>query len=441
MALGGGMWVTQNKKLPGAYINFVSSKNANAILSDRGIVAMPIIIGWGKDDEVFEVTGEDFKENSLKILGYDIDDDELAPLRDLFLNIKKAYLYKVNTGGAKAENTFCTAKYKGTRGNQIKTVILADETSTTENPVYVVQTYFADVLVDEQKTIVAMTDLVANDYCDWKTSATLALTAGITCSGGTDGEATAASYQAFLTAIESYSFNVVGCPSTTSSIKALFVAWAKRMRDEIGLKFQVVLHQYAEADYEGVISVENNLVGEGITTLGKLVYWVAGAEAGCEVNKSLSNTIYNGEFNINVNYSQTQLETMISTGKFVFHKVNDKIRVLSDINTFTTTTEQKKADFAKNQVIRVLDQIGNDVATIFNTKYLGIIPNDNGGRISLWNDIVKHHQELERLRAIEDFSPDNVTVEKGDTKESVVITDYITPIYAMEKLYMTIVVQ
>jgi len=439
MALGGGTWITQNKKLPGAYINFVSSRNANATLSERGIVAMPITIGWGVDDEVFELTNEDFQKNSLKLLGYSIDATELAPLRELFLNAKKAYLYKVNTGGAKAENTYCTAKYKGTRGNQIKTVILADETSTVSNPVYVVQTYFANILVDEQKAITEIAGLVANDYCTWKTSATLEVTAGVSCTGGTDGEATAASYQAFLTAIESYSFNVIGYAGTTSSIKALFATWTKRMRDEIGLKFQLVLHQYTTADHEGIISVENNLIGETDPT-GKLVYWVAGAEAGCEVNKSLSNTAYNGELNINVAYSQTQLETMLTAGKFVFHKVNDTIRVLSDINTFTTTTDEKGTDFSKNQVIRVLDQIGNDVANIFNTKYLGKIPNDASGRISLWNDIVKHHQELERLRAIEDFSADNVVVDKGDTKEAVVITDNITPICAMEKLYMTIVV-
>ena len=42
----------------------------------------------------------------------------------------------------------------------------------------------------------------------------------------------------------------------------------------------------------------------------------------------------------------------------------------------------------------------------FNNKYNGKVPNDNAGRISLWNDIVKHHQERNRLRALEDFDPD-----------------------------------
>ena len=77
----------------------------------------------------------------------------------------------------------------------------------------------------------------------------------------------------------------------------------------------------------------------------------------------------------------------------------------------------------------------------FGKKYLGKVPNDAAGRISLWNDIVKHHTELQDIRAIENFSGENVTVEKGDTKKSVVVTDYVTPVNAMEQLYMTVYVQ
>ena len=93
-----------------------------------------------------------------------------------------------------------------------------------------------------------------------------------------------------------------------------------------------------------------------------------------------------------------------------------------------------------NQTVRVLDQIANDIASLFCTRYLGVIPNDAAGRLSLWNDIVKHHQELERARAIESFSPQGVQVQAGPTKRSVVVTDQITPVCAMEQLYMTVTV-
>ena len=91
MALGGGSFVTQNKDLPGAYINFISAAGASAPLSDRGICTMPLELDWGIDEEVFEVTSEDFKKNSLKIFGYNYTDDKLKGLRDLFINAKTLY--------------------------------------------------------------------------------------------------------------------------------------------------------------------------------------------------------------------------------------------------------------------------------------------------------------------------------------------------------------
>ena len=43
MALGGGTWLTQNKKLPGTYINFTSKVRASVNFADRGYAAMPIL--------------------------------------------------------------------------------------------------------------------------------------------------------------------------------------------------------------------------------------------------------------------------------------------------------------------------------------------------------------------------------------------------------------
>ena len=85
-----------------------------------------------------------------------------------------------------------------------------------------------------------------------------------------------------------------------------------------------------------------------------------------------------------------------------------------------------------------MDQIGNDIAVIFNTKYLGIMPNDAAGRISLWSDIVAHHRQMEKVQAIENFQDSDVTVEQGTGKKSVVVTDSVTVVNAMSQLYMRV---
>ena len=64
MALGGGIFTTQNKVLPGSYINFVSASKASANLSDRGIATMPLELDWGTDNAVFEVTPADFRRTA-----------------------------------------------------------------------------------------------------------------------------------------------------------------------------------------------------------------------------------------------------------------------------------------------------------------------------------------------------------------------------------------
>ncbi len=50
MALGGGTFSVQNKELPGAYINFVSAALADAALSGRGIVTMPLETDWERKE-------------------------------------------------------------------------------------------------------------------------------------------------------------------------------------------------------------------------------------------------------------------------------------------------------------------------------------------------------------------------------------------------------
>ncbi|AUA23308.1 TPA: phage tail sheath family protein [Clostridioides difficile] len=433
MALGGGTFVTQNKILPGSYINFISAKRATSSLSDRGIVAMPLELDWGIDEDVFQVTSDDFEKYSVKYFGYDYTHEKLKGLRDLFKNIRLGYFYKLNKG-VKASCTIATAKYSGIRGNDLKVTVT---TNIDDNTKFDVVTLLDNKKVDTQIAKV-ITDLEDNDYITWRKDATLEASAGLVFTGGTNGEAvTGAEYQAFLDKIESYSFNALGCLATTTEIKSLFVEFTKRMRDRVGAKFQTVLYKKNDADYEGVVSVENKIKDTGLLE-SSLIYWTTGAIAGCDINKSNTNKRYDGEFDVDVNYTQIHLEEALKTGKFIFHKVGDEVHVLEDINTFVSFTDEKNDDFSSNQSVRVLDQIANDIATLFNTKYLGEVPNDKSGRISFWNDVVKHHEQLQNMRAIEDFKADDVSVEPGSDKKTVVVSDAVKVISAMSKLYMTV---
>lgn len=435
MALGGGIWTKQDKILPGAYTVFSNVKKATASLSDRGVVALPIVLNWGEVGKVQTVSREDFQAKSKELFGYKQGADELINLREVFLHATKVHIYRLVAADAvQASNDIAKAKYQGTRGNDLKLVISA---SVDVPGSFNVCTYLDNTQVDIQ-TVAGAANLKDNAYVSFKSTATLSVTAGTPLTGGTNGSAiTGEIYQKALKAFESYSFNVLCCPSVDNTISKLFAAYTKRLRDEVGSKFQTIIHD-TDSDYEGIISVKNDVIGADKQSL---VYWVAGAEAGCEVNKSLTNAKYDGEYIVDVNFKQSELETVIKKGKFTLHNVNGEVRVLEDINSLVTLVDDKGELFQSNQTIRVIDQIANDITALFTTRYLGTVANDSAGRISLWNDICKIHQELEKLRAIENFDTKSVEVVQGDDKKSVLCTiSGVNVVNAMTKLYMNVII-
>lgn len=435
MALGGGNFVLQNKVLPGSYINVVSAAAVNNEQKDRGYTAMALPLNWGADDKIMTITAGDFQKNSRKILGYAYTAEEMKGLRDLFRNASVLYLYKLTSGGVKASCDFAEAVYCGTRGNDITIRVTAN---VDREGAYDVSTYLEVSLIDTQ-TVSDASELTDNDFVTFKKDATLEETAGVPLTGGTNAEVTGEAHQTFLDKIEKYTdVNAIGAVTTDETVKSLYTAFGKRMREQVGVKFQAVLYKHS-GDHEGVVNVKNSVLDEGAEE-ASMVYWSTGVIAGCAVNASNTNKVYDGEFEPDVEFTQTELEAAIKAGEFTFHQVGDTVRVLKDINSLVTTTEDKGEIFKSNQTVRVTDQIAMDIARIFNTTYLGVVPNDADGRTGLWNDIVKHHQSLMRIRAIENFSSTDVTVEQGETKQSVVVTDNITVINAMEQLYMTVTV-
>ena len=344
--LGGGIFVTQNKTLPGSYINFVNASRATANVGDRGVVAIPLALNKNPG-KVIEVNRAEFVGKSVELLGVESTSVEVAPLREIFKHANKVYVYDLGENGTVAEA---------------------------------------------------------------------------------------------VAALEAYEFNVLCAYTDTAEDRTAYITAVKSWRDDMGKKCQVVVYTATTPDHEGVINVVSTVSDEDAPAYA-LVAWVAGAEAGCNINESCTNKLYDGEYTIIVDKTQTQLENCIKNGEIAFHLVYGDIRLLEDVNSLVTTTLDKGEDFKSNQTIRVIDQIANDIAKLFNTKYLGKIPNNASGRVSLWGDIVKHHKELERLQAIENFDATALTVVQGDNKKSVVVNDVVTVVNAMAQLYMTVVVQ
>ena len=427
MALGGGTFVTQNKIIPGAYFKFISKASTSAVNAERGVATMALELNWGADGEVITVTASEFLKDSMRIFGYDYSADAMKNIRELFCHANKLHLYKLTNGGVKASNTYATAICCGTRGNDLKVVVQKNIDDETK---YDVALYMGTAKVFEQ-TVAKAADLGANDFVTWASDATLTVTAGTALTGGTNGTVDATAHQAFLDKMETYTdTNAIGYMGADETIKALYVAFAKRMRDEIGVRLQAVVHGHA-GDSVACVNVKNS---------ADIVPWVTGVVAGTAINASATNLVYDGEHKFDARYTQAELEAAIKAGEFVLHAVNDKVRVLEDINSLVTTTDELGDVFKDNQTIRVVDYIATSVANIFADKYIGKVGNNDSGRASLWADIVKIHQVAADMGAIEGFDASTIVVAQGDTKKSVKVTGEIEVINTMERLYMETVV-
>jgi hypothetical protein len=86
----------------------------------------------------------------------------------------------------------------------------------------------------------------------------------------------------------------------------------------------------------------------------------------------------------------------------------------------------------------VLDSIANDIAGIFSKYYLGKQSNNANGRNLLKTEIIRYHEQLQSIEAIEDFTAEDIIVQQGTGKRDVIIYENVKPTDAMEKVYMMV---
>lgn len=432
MAIGGGTFIVQNKVLPGAYINFISQPRALGGLGERGTICLALPLNWGPSG-MMTVESADFQTGAKAIFGYEYNSTELCPLRELFRYGKTVKVYRLNSGEkakVKLGGLLATAKWGGERGNSLQVVI---SKNIDEEGSFDVKTFLDGEAVDTQ-TVKTAEELKPNEFVEFSGSGVLTPLAGTALTSGTNKEVTGTAYNDFLQAAEMENFQVLVYGGEDDLTKGLFEAFTKRMRNEEGVKFVTVLFDYKKADFEGIISVQN----ETVEDKAGLVYWVAGAEAGANVNESLTNRKYNGEFTVKAKYKKSRFISGMKEGEFFFYEDGGDVRVLSDINTFISFEPEKNDDFSSNRVIRVLDAIANDVAGIFSRYYLGKQGNHADGRNLLKTEMIRYHEQLQSIDAIEDFLAEDIIINQGTGKRDVVVFEKVKPTDAMEKLYMKV---
>lgn len=453
--MAGGTFKTQNKVLPGAYVNVVSKGQPITNETEKGVVfTMTQGLKWGANG-VIEV---DATSNFVSLFGVSIDDLALTALRNILLQAKKVYVFNFNngqksTGYVNVLPWKFTAKYGGTRGNDLKVIVTPDPASVGK---YTVQTFFGTSLVDTQSVSKA-SELLENDYfvatiadgaiSDDGLSMLNALTTPVmvTFAGGTDEDA-GTQTDALIEAIETYDFNVLTAAgqTPTAAIHQLFAVTAIRLRDELGRKIQAVIPEQTSyaPNHEGVIVVSNGVQLKDGTVLTPTLTaaFVAGAASAAAPNESLTYMEFPNAVDAVPRYNEETQISKVKAGVMLFVSSRDTVKILTDINSLHTFTNEKNQEFSKNRVLRVLDDIANDTRETWEDQFIGKMTNNVTGRDLFKADRVRYLNSLQSIGAIQNFDPAaDIVVSEGDSKDSVVATINVQPTDAMEKLYMTVI--
>jgi len=125
----------------------------------------------------------------------------------------------------------------------------------------------------------------------------------------------------------------------------------------------------------------------------------------------------------------------------VFYTDGQSARILSDINSLVTLTDNKSVDFKSNRVIRVADGIVNDVTKLFTQSFMGNMTNSKSGRSLFKSSLISYFDKLYSMGAIERVDAQSINVLQGATKRDVVAEISVIPVDSMEKLYMSITIE
>ena len=442
--MAGGVWLSQNKVRPGAYINFKSVPKSNMTVGDRGIVAIPMSLDWGSEDKLIEVLSSDLLDGtSKKLVGFTAFDDESKLLAGALSYCYKALIYRTNRNGTKATvtigNIVATAKYNGTLGNKI--IIAISQDSATG--LWTIITYLDGSSVDKQ-VISTADELESNDYVDFvvDSESSFEETAGTALVGGTNGVSDdEIFYPEFLNKLSMSKWQTMACMSSNISVKSSIQTFIKNCRENEGRYVQAVVADYDGADYKGIINSISGVVINGENwSKEEFVAIVAGMTAGANFNESNTARKITGATSIINELTDSEIKTALSNGKFLLSTSTDgEIKVEQDINSLHTYTKDEDYNFSKNRVLRTLDEIGTSTKMTWEKSYMGKVDNNSTGRGLFKSDLIKYGNELQRLAGIQEFAgADDITIAQGDDLDSVLVDWYVKPVDSMEKLYMTV---
>lgn len=369
---GGTFKLSSPKVRPGTYINLKNGRAPRANVASEGVSVIPLIgYDWGPRETWIRISSEspDTERAKLGRSVYDTDNSNMLMLSLLLMGATTVYVY-IPDGGKEASGSASIdsgtlelkAKYKGTLGNKLKVVSVA-------NPLggFDVSINLGAEEVEKFSGVVNISDLEGvSDYIVFAGTGKMVAFASVSLTGGMDEANGNASISKFLDMSEKIRFNVMCFPTEDSSLHAALLSKITYIREMIGWKCQAVTAKF-NADYEGIINLTNSFVyDEKELTVSEATAWVAGAAAGADYTTSLTYTAVPDATKVVGEKTNEKSIEAIKAGEMFFSvSENEDVILEYDINSRVTFTEETPPDVNKGRVCRVYDSLCNDFLMTF----------------------------------------------------------------------------
>ena len=374
---GGNFDPKQSKERPGTYINYESDRPESIPVSSRGTVLLPLFNHeYGPEKQFIAITN-DSPDSAFNLLGYHIYDTvnlSMLLIREAFKRAKTVIVY-IPKQGAKAKATqgtlTATAKYGGNRGNDLKFSIAANPSGGFD-----VFVYLKEMTIGEYEELETVADLISqnNPFIDFAGTGELVAAAGVSLTGGIDGDPEISDIMDFLDKSEAVKWNTLAFPFESAGepedpLPALLEAVKtkiKYLREGAG-KYRKAAVPGLVADYEGIINVTNTVkLANRELTIAQATAWVAGADSGATKTQSNTYEKYDGAVDIIGIKSHAEAVAAIKNGEFFFSFSEEgEVMVEYDINSLTTFKKPKDKSYRKNRVLRVYDTFAETVMLNF----------------------------------------------------------------------------
>lgn len=486
--MAGGTWRIQNKVRPGVYIN-VKGDGKPVLTTPLGRLLMfqnkPL--GWGKKGIIELTATSDFTA----LTGHKNTDEVLAPVYEALKDAETVLLLNDFDGGAKSTSTkegvyTINAKYEGEQGNNISVSFapspLVDDAKTQD---ITVTTLFGTKQVDQakitlplaNKDAIAAAELtdekqleVHNDYVDITfgtnpadvtkelnskgeyplyTAIFNGLTqtaANVSLTGGSNGTNKVVDDMNDYLENEFYAVATTAGWDESSNIHKLLVEEIKLLRENVGIKVRGVVPNATGVvyNYEGVSTVLNGYVLNDGTVISPNIAAArfAGMSASATPDQALTYTQLDDAAEARPKLNNDKTIEALNAGQIVFTtRAGNRVVIEQDINSLTKFTSVKPKDFSKNRIIRTLDEICTNTTQTFETSFLGKVSNNEAGRNVFKANRIGYLTGLQNQNMIRDFENSDLTLSQGDEKDAVLMELYVTPVDAMEKLYVNLIVR